>query len=181
MHLSSINRRINFYWQNAINNCDKSFYQYHSTGPQWVNNMVLFLFLSFTKRTCVCVLFLLLSCMIDFGFFVGCSQQSQCLFSGTVPVVPVSTGNIVEQNSLYSHCNTCSSVDTRIHPSLSSPFFPPGGLTQGADVRAEVGHAAATVDLHTGGVREQLAGLLQKLNRVICARHSTWTVGCIDG
>lgn len=87
--------------------------------------MVIFLFLKLHEKdlfVCVCVLFLLLSCMIDFGFFVGCSQQSQCLFSGTVPVVPVFTGNIVEQNSLYSHCNPCSSVDTRIHPSLSSPF-----------------------------------------------------------
>lgn len=69
----------------------------------WAEVMVLFLLFKLHEKdlfVCVCVLFLLLSCMIDFGFFVGCSQQSQCLFSGTVPVVPVSTGNIVEQNRI---------------------------------------------------------------------------------
>lgn len=34
----------------------------------------------------------------------------------------------------------------------------PGGLTQRADVGAEVGLSAAPVDHHSGGLREQLAG-----------------------
>lgn len=49
-----------------------------------------------------------------------------------------------------------------------------GGLTQRADVGAEVSHSAASVSHHSGGLREQLAGRKYHVSFFISSFFTSW-------